>query len=354
MTVTVDCRMIDASGVGTYLRGILPFFLQSGNNFLLLGDARRLSCYTQYKNAEIIHYNKKSFSLNELFFFPSELKKTINRADLFFSPFFNIPAGIDIPVFTTIHDIIFPDMPQLYSKAGLAVRMRFLGRAHKKSKKIFTVSEFSKSRIEYHLGKSKPVIVAHPAVQPSFLEYMAKTINIKKKKTVVFLGNIKKNKGLACLLDAFALAKKEGLGHRLIIIGEKEKFRSSDSSLLKEINFLDDDAFTFTGHVSSEKLMEYLSEASLLVQPSLYEGFGLPPLEAMVLGTGALISDIPVFREIYGGYPVTFFRCGDCAELKEKMLSLLSGEPPVINLPDDLLSKYTFEKTASVIMRELN
>jgi len=60
-----------------------------------------------------------------------------------------------------------------------------------------------------------------------------------------------------------------------------------------------------------------------LVQPSLYEGFGLPPLEAMVLGTPALISDILVFKEIYNDFPVTFFKTGDAIDLKNKMIELL-------------------------------
>jgi glycosyltransferase involved in cell wall biosynthesis len=100
--------------------------------------------------------------------------------------------------------------------------------------------------------------------------------------------------------------------------------------------------------------MEYLASAALLVQPSLYEGFGLPPLEAMVLGTHSLISDIPVFKEIYAGYPVTFFKAGDTKDLKGKMTALLSNKPalsPVLS--DELLLKYTFEKTSSVILKNL-
>jgi len=354
MIITVDCRMIDASGIGTYLRGILPFFLKSENNFLLLGNERQLSIFSEYKNTFILHYKTKPFSVNELFFFPLKNLKKINKTSFFYSPFFNVPAGIKIPVFTTIHDIIFPDMPELYSKTGLIARMYFLRRAHKKSKKIFTVSEFSKSRIEHHLGGNKKIIVTHSAIQSSFLEYRDKIQKIKKKQVIIFIGNVKKNKGLSCLVEAFISAKKEGLPHKLVIIGEKNNMRTGDKEILKLINSTQKDDVTFTGYISGGKLMEYISEASLLVQPSLYEGFCLPPLEAMVLGTSALISDIPVFREIYSGYPVTFFRCRDSADLKENMLKLLSGEPSVINLSNDLLTKYTFEKTASAIMKELN
>jgi len=306
-------------------------------------------------NVEIIQCNVKPFSLKELLFFSSGIFRKINTADVYFSPFFNIPCGIKIPIYVTIHDIIFPDMPELTSRTGLAVRMRFFRRAYKKSQKIFTVSEFSKSRIEHHLGNAKPVIVTHSAVQPMFFDFRDKAQNIQKKETIVFVGNIKKHKGLDCLLDAFCLAKKEGLPHKLVIIGSRENFRTGNNEILQKIDSLGSDVVLFTGFVSDEQLMKFLAEASLLVQPSLYEGFGLPPLESMVLGTPALISDISVFKEIYDSYPVTFFRAGDSLDLKEKMIYLLHNKTvPTVSLSDSLAAKYNFKKTVSIILQNLN
>jgi glycosyltransferase involved in cell wall biosynthesis len=351
MTVCIDCRHINASGIGAYLRGCLPFFLQSGNDFLLLGNSEQLRHFSANANVTTITCDVKPFSLKELFCFPRKIVRQINKADLYFSPSFNIPCGIKISIFTTIHDVVFPDMPELVSKTGLAARMWFYRRAYKKSPKIFTVSQFSKSRIGHHLGTGKPVIVTHSAIQPMFLEYRSNAPGRQKTETIVFVGNIKKHKGLAHLLDAFLLAKKEGLPHTLIIIGSKENFRTTDNAIQQKI---DGDAVSFTGFISDEQLMECLSAASLLVQPSLYEGFGLPPLEAMVLGTQTLISDIPVFREIYGEYPVTFFKAGDTKDLKEKMMGLLFNQKPSSPvLSDALLLKYTFERTAETILREL-
>jgi len=360
MNISIDCRMIDSSGVGVYLRECLQYFIKSKNNFLLFGNSKRLNYYLVNANVKIIQCEIKPFSIKELFFFPKKIAKLINNSDLFFSPYFNIPQHIKIPVFTTIHDIIFPDMPELTSRIGLFARMFFYRRAYKKSKKIFTVSEFSKSRIQHHLGDKKPVIVTHSAIQPMFLEYRNNLKNIQKTQTIVFIGNIKKHKGLSLLVDAFILAKKDGtsgvpkLPHKLIIIGSKENFRTSDNSIFQKIESLGSEAVTFTGFISDEQVMEYLSKAALLVQPSLYEGFCLPPLEAMVLGTHALISDIPVLKEIYADYPVTFFKSGDSSDLKEKMIDLLFNKKtssPILS--NDLLLKYTFEKTAKTILREI-
>jgi len=353
MIIAVDCRMFDASGIGVYLRGCLSCLISTNNEFILLGDIKKLQSFSSLQNVKLIKCKVKPFSVYELFFFPFNLTKQINKADVYFSPFFNIPRGIKIPVFTTIHDIIFPDMPELFSNICVTVRMWFYHRALKLSKKIFTVSQFSKSRIEHYFGNKKEVIVTYSAIQPMFLEYHVNPKNIKKENTIIFIGNIKKHKGLDCLIDAFILAKKEGLPHKLIIVGSKDNFRSRDNSVIKKIETLSENAVIFTGNISDETLINYLSSASLLVQPSLYEGFCLPPLEAMILGTQVLISDILVLKEIYAGYPVIFFRAGDTNDLKKKLLDILNKPARSLLLSENLIHKYTFDKTASIIAENI-
>ena len=354
MIITIDCRMLNSSGVGAYLQGILPYLINSKYDILLFGNKKNINSLFPNLNAEIIECNIKPFSIKELFFFDKKIKDTINKTDIYLSPYFNIPNGINIPVYTTIHDIIFPDI-KITSTLGLFLRMFFYRRAYKLSKKIFTVSNFSKSRIEFHLGDKTPVIVVNgSAVDNKVIEYRKKNNKITKKQTIVFVGNIKKHKGLSILLEAFIQAKLDGLPHDLVVIGNIEKFRTSDSSIIKKINSLNNNSIILTGLVSDEKLIEILSNSSLLIHPSLYEGFGLPPLEALTLGTAVLISDIPVFKEVYANFPVTFFKTGDSNDLKMKLMSMLYNKtPPVPVLSDELLNKYTFEKTTSKILEEL-
>ena len=354
MKITIDCRMIGASGIGVYLEGCLPHFLETRNDFLLLGDRRRLAEFSAGTNVSVFDCGIKPFSVTETFFPPGCLVKAVNETDLYYSPYFNVPARINIPVYTTIHDIIFADMPELCSRAGLAARMWFYRRAWRLSKKLFTVSRFSKSRIEYHLGTAKPVIVTHSAIQKQYLREAAiHSRTGQTEKNILFAGNIKKHKGLLCLLEAFLEARKSGLDYRLIIAGEKNNFRTSGGEMLEKI--LDQSgerqSVQFTGFVPADELQNLIKRSALLVQPSLYEGFGLPPLEALLSGTPALVSDIAVFREIYSGYPVSYFRAGDSAGLKDKLLDLLSGGiPPRVDLPESLRLKYTFEKTAKTVM----
>ncbi|MDR0402600.1 MAG: glycosyltransferase family 4 protein [Treponema sp.] len=352
MTITVDCRAIEeGSGIGVYLRECLPIFLDSENRFLLIGSGEKLAVFAGCKNAEIIDCRIKPFSVREILFFGSGILTKINKTNLYYSPYFNIPGGITVPVYTTIHDIIFPDMPELTSTAGLAIRMWFYRRAFKRSKKIFTVSEFSKSRINFFSRTKVPVIVTHSAVRRHFLEGLYSSV--LKKHFILFVGNIKKHKGLNILLDAFLAARNEGLRHKLVIAGNRNNFRSKDKAFLKKLDSAGTEV-EFTGYLSNKALHGLLAETSLLVQPSLYEGFCLPPLEAMTAGTKVLLSDIPVFREIYGDFPVTFFRAGDSGDLKEKLFSLLRDQKPQsVSLPGNLAEKYSFEKTAGIILKEL-
>jgi glycosyltransferase involved in cell wall biosynthesis len=353
MTIAIDCRMLDSSGIGVYIRGNIPYFLQSPHTVILLGDIKKLLPFVQgYQNAEVLDCGVKPFSVKELLFFPGKIKRKINSADLFFTPYFNIPGGVKVPVYTTIHDIIFPDMPELTSKIGLVIRMWFYRRAFCRSQKIFTVSEFSRSRIRYYSKNKVPVAVTYSAIQPFFLEPEA---GVHKKDSILFIGNIKKHKGLQTLLAAFADAVAGGLPHKLIIAGGKDNFRSADKSSLALLAGFDPSRVEFTGALSNNTLKTLLSEAALLVQPSLYEGFCLPPLEAMVCGTRALISDIPVLKEIYGAYPVTFFKAGDSRDLKEKLMLLLYGKrPDALRLSEENKNRYTFAKTAALILKELS
>jgi len=352
MKMVLDCRHINASGgIGVYFRGLLPFFLASSALINLLGDENILKRFTQNKNVKITHCTVKPFSLRDTFAFPKSILKKINSCDIYYTPYFNVPNGINIPVYSTIHDIIFPDMPDLVSKPGLWARMYFYKRAAHLSKAIFTVSEFSKSRIKHFLGESLNIINASNAVNAPCAIPENKTL---KKNNILFIGNIKKHKGLNILLDAFLQCGKEGLNYELIIVGAQGNFRSGDKKITKRLNGLKGQGVTFTGFLSDDEKWKLLSESSLLVQPSLYEGFGYPPLEAMLSGTQVLISDISVFKEVFSEFPVIFFHSGDSNDLHDKLMGILSDKKPqVLYLNDTLRNKYTFEKTFSIVFKKM-
>lgn len=333
MKIAVDVRMSGKSGIGAFIDSMLP---------------------TLKEGAEIVEIKPdiKPFSLKEMFFFPRGLIKKINECDAYFTPYCNIPGrlfgrGIKVPIFSTIHDVIFLDIP-LAGKVGTILRKLIYQRSINKSRELFTVSDFSKGRICARLKCKKPITVVYSGV-PLYNEEPLK--EVEKDDTIIFVGNIKAHKGIKTLVPAFLTARKLLQAQdsarplpRLLIVGSKENFRTSDKELDELLAASEKEGVEFTGFLPNEKLKDLISRARLLVQPSLYEGFGVPPLQALYSGTRAVISDIPVFREIYKKLPVAFFKAGDADDLAQKIVENYTIKEPLP--PVERIYSYRFSAQA--------
>ncbi len=345
MRLAIDCRFSQKSGIGTYIDNIIDCLLQyyPDNKYVLI--CNRDSRFKQTDNVKIIGADIKPFSVKELIKFPVE---NINQCDAFFTPYINIPGGINVPIYSTIHDVVFLDVEGLVSTIGKMVRKFYYKRAIKLSEKIFTVSHFSKDRILHHFSTLKDIMVAYNGVPKTIINYTER--NIEKKDYFLFVGNIKRHKGLHTLVKAYKNAKGKGLSSKLLIVGSNEKFRTSDSELTSLINNIQE--IEFTGWVTDKKLLQLISEAKALIQPSLYEGFGLPPLEALYLGTDVILSDIQVFKELYGDLPVTFFQVGNIDDLANAMLNLKRNNN-INDSKDALQERFSYRHVADTIINTI-
>ena len=115
---------------------------------------------------------------------------------------------------------------------------------------------------------------------------------------ILFVGNVKPHKNLVRLVEAFGLLIDQ-IPHDLVIVGKRDGFLTPDTIVEQKAARLGTRVH-FAGYVKDDLLQQYLSNAELLVLPSVYEGFGLPPLEAMALGCPVLVADIPPLREVCG------------------------------------------------------
>lgn len=319
MKIAIDCRFLGKSGIGTFLSNILTELLENHeeHKYLLIcgDDAPQIPQMARGKgNVDVVYTDIKALSARELMTFPC---KAINRCDVYFSPYINIPRGIRIPVISTIHDVIFMDMPELTSKKEYWLRLLYLKRTIWQSTAILTVSEFSKQRIQHHFKTKKPISVVYNAVSEKIKSYG--NVSTPTRDYFLFVGNIKRHKGLSSLLKAYKEAKEKGLKEKLVLVGKADTFRTSDEEFTQLLQKTKD--VEFTGYVSDDELYSLIYNAKALVQPSLYEGFGLPPIEAMYIGTKAIVSDIEVFKELFSDLPVTFFKCGDSEDLTKKLLA---------------------------------
>lgn len=351
MKIAVDCRMSGMSGIGVYLDNILTYFISENPDitYLLIGDKSKLKCYEHNPQCKILQTDVPIFSIKEVFGFPT---KEINQCAVFYSPNFNIPFGIKIPIYATIHDVVFLDVKGLTSRIGKSLRWIVLWRTIRISKKIFTVSNFSKKRIQFHFKKTPEIIIANSGINRELRDFKGNSQSPYTFKYILFIGNIKKNKGLDILLQAYDQLQEKGITHKLVIVGDYENFKTADSSIIRRTEKLKE-YVVLTGKITNEQLYNTLSHATLLVQPSVYEGFGLPPLEALYLGCNVLISDIPVFHEIYEKLPVTFFKVNNVNDLTEKILRCLQEEPSKPSIKKDIDHLYSLSRSAQLILTHL-
>lgn len=353
--IALDCRMIGSGGIGTYFESLLPFFIKE-YECLLIGKKDDIQKYEGQNNVTCIYCDIKTFCIKELLFFPKTIINLINSCNCFYTPYCNVPSNlvkkIKVPIFTTIHDVLFLDVKGLTSFLGIMIRKYFYQRAINKSKVIFTVSQFSKERIIKNLRtKKKQIVVTYNSVPSWFINANQIKEKIdsdlqKKDDYILFVGNIKAHKGLSVLLDAYKILLDQNFSTKLYIVGNANNFRTEDKTVFSKIQEFKENSIVFTGKITNEQLKEYYSKAKLLVQPSFYEGFGMPPLEALHCKTNVVLSDIPVFLEIYKDFPVTFFRCGNAQDLAQKIKETYKKE-----FNGNVMQKYSFSKTFDIIRK---
>lgn len=328
MNIAVDCRYLGMSGIGRALEGIINNLDYTQHKIYLIGKELLLE---KYSHAIVLQDETNPFSKKGLLHFN---KKRINReCDCVIIPNFIIPFGIKIPIHSVMHDLIFLDVKETVNgKVDYLIKKTLLKRCMKKSKSIACVSAFTKSRCEHYFKRySNKCYVNYNGLSSDVLEYGKTHKAEKKENTIVFVGNVKRHKGLNTLLSAFSKVNDSTM--TLKIIGEKSGFLTG-----LEINETEYPNVEFTGRIDNDTLFDEIQKAKYLVQPSVYEGFGLPPLEALYLGTQPILSDIEVFKEIYGDFPVKFFK--DEIELTK----LIQDFADWIDCKDIIIDKYSCKK----------
>ena len=332
--IVIDIRMIDASGIGTYLRNLIPHIIHEFEVVFLVNKANLL--YAKELNLRnIILLNGDIYSIREQF----ELKQKIPNCDLFWSPHFNIPI---LPIkarkrIVTIHDTYhlahlkkLPWLQKFYAKIFYSLATRL-------SNQIITVSNFSKKELKKYANvPEKKINVIYNGVDIGLFKHISdKTLlqKIKLKyrlpdKFILAVGNVKPHKNLGNLVMAFQhMQQREPFDHELVIIGKKDGFINQDYQVFKIIN--DDQALKnkikFTGYIPTKDLPIIYNLASIFVFPSLYEGFGLPPLEALASGTPTAVSNKSAIPEICGK-ATTYFNPEDPIDISEKIEFVLKNK----------------------------
>ncbi|MDR2695784.1 MAG: glycosyltransferase family 4 protein [Deltaproteobacteria bacterium] len=321
-TLAIDCRMARMSGIGVYLRNLAPRCMA-----LLAGEARfRLLGYDgAFAVPEGCRWEDAPFGV-AIYSLAEQMRilPLLRGCDALWTPHYPIPVLSRLPLAVTVHDVAHLALADAFTTMQKAyARLMFQSVRHKAAELVFD-SEFSRQEFLRHVGRPRGgMTVVHLGVDSAWAEsFPAPTA--ASAPYFLAVGNIKPHKNIRLLCRAFARIA-DSCDAKLVLAGEHSGFRTSETStdILAEIC---PGRIRFTGAVEQKTLISLVAGAQALIFPSRYEGFGLPPLEALAAGVPVAASDIPPVREVCAEH-VRYFSPDNEAQLSQALCDMLALSP---------------------------
>jgi len=360
MNVGILSWIIDRqrTGVDNYLYGTLEEMIKQGKsqNITLIHHKKNddpvyqrckdvliphiplnLTCYlgmpyaVSKANVDVVHFPAHWHTQSSSFFLNRNVKKIL-----------------------TIHDLIPLLYPESYSR-NLARRWNTsLKLIINRADHLIAVSQKTKEDCIEYLNIPPENITVIPNGYSNAFHPITNGEKVKKHiestynldKYILFIGRVEARKNLTTLIKAFHKLKKSGLSHKLAIIGG---MGWQHEEVLREIKRLDlQSEVVFPGYVPEEDLVKFYNAADLFVYPSLYEGFGLPPLEAMACGTPVVTSNTSSLPEVVGdaGIMVDPMDVDALADSMQRVLTDDALHEKLRNMGITKAQEFSWEKTA--------
>lgn len=307
--IGIDARKLHDFGIGTYIRNLVRELarLDQSTEFVLLcrpGDVGVITALGP--NFRPVIETAGNYSIAEQVKVPLALRR--EGVTLFHAPHYVLPPLVHCRSVVTIHDCIHLMFPQyLPNRVALTYARTSMAMASKRATRVLTVSETSKHDIIRFFGTDPAKIdVIYNAFDERFgVEPNEEdVVRVRERyqlhdEFVLYAGNVKPHKNLDRLIDAFQLVRQRGLDHlKLVMIGDDiSKYASLRRAVHK---YQLHNHVRFLGYLPEETLAVMYRLAGVFVFPSLYEGFGLPPLEAMASGTPVVTSNVSSLPEVAG------------------------------------------------------
>lgn len=248
----------------------------------------------------------------------------------------------------TIHDLAFMYTPKWYTKSYRWLYNSLTPWAAKTSKAILTVSEFSKTEIQRLLGIAPSRIHVIYNALPSIFLQLHRNLYPRPQSTpyILAVSSMDPRKNFEKLIEAFFLLKNKKTD--LCIIGAQNtiysfKYVQETTKGEAQIRWL--------GRLTDQQLAQYYQHAACFIYPSLYEGFGIPPLEAMLFGCPVIVSDIPVFKEVYAN-AASYANPTDAYDIASKInIALENVDTELIEKGYNRVNSFSWENSGKKLIR---
>jgi len=346
--IVIDYRMNNYSGIGTYIRTIIPQIIikLNQNNFFLIINKYDddIICLD---NVKTITVKSKPYSFKEHFEIPSKIPENV---DLYWSPHYLHPIFLKCKYLLTIHDLYHLKksnniLKNIYS---------YLYFAHIRYYKynLIAVSKFTKDELLKLKFKNDSITMIHNGLDDKY-----EKLNLKNENYILTVGNLKKNKNILRLVEAYESIQND-INLDLYIIGDYKNIRNKDKLALSKIK--KNKRIHLLGVLKKDEIKKYYNSANFYIHPSIYEGFGYPPLEAMSCGCPVLSSKEGSLSEVCKDAALYFdaYNYKDIALKMKDFISNTSYREKLINKGSKVILDYklsrTIEKTAKLIERIIN
>jgi glycosyltransferase involved in cell wall biosynthesis len=308
LTIGIDIHSIGSNKGGneTYYRELIKGLVK------VHSDHRFFLYYTSPATAQHIGHDEH-FTLAKLspahpllrIPFSVPRRARLDRLDLFHAQFI-VPPFLKCKTVTTIPDIAYEHYPQFFpahQRAWLKVLVR---ESAKRADHIITVSEYSKRDLVQTYGiREEKITVTYEGAGGEFVPLdrgKAKETLTRKYRIdgdfILYLGRLQARKNLMRLVDAYARTRKAGFPHKLVLAGQQDSLFQPVLSRIRELKLEND--VLLPGYVAGEDVPAFYNAAEVFVYPSLYEGFGLPLMEAMACGVPVITSRGSSLDEVAG------------------------------------------------------
>lgn len=313
---------------------------------LLIG--KHQTYFSHITNVERIFYKARNGKINRHFFLISKMKQLIEKGGFELVHYLNtypILFKLDIPIIITIHDLAEYFVPEKYSFLQRLYRKAILKLSVRNLSKIITVSRFSKKTLENHFDINN-VVSIYNGINHLSLEIKEEfdvMPNINRNY-ILYWGNQEKSKGIINTLHVFRKLKNKNSSLDLVLIGKEGNATNELRKLIQDFGI--QESVKTLGYVDDNVLISYIKNASLILFPSKYEGFGFPALEALMYNNNVVVSNTTSLGEVCGGYCLQA-NPENVDDIFQKASSLLENPSSRKLKTTELITKYNWQNCAA-------